>query len=480
MKERNIIMKKIILFGAGVYGEVAYYKLKLQGDIEYYVDNNPSKQNTKLHNIPIISSQELKKIYDSSIYDIVICIKEYYKVIEQLNSLGINEYYIMLCGLLYSYDTKGTLFPVKMKCIPYIKKEITEKNILFVQEKACIRTHKIASVLKNNGYKVFLLQAFPMPGKNDLNFEAVYDEVYTFYTYDGLINFIDNSDFDIIHSSNEPDMLTNLLLMTKKHIVFDTHDMMSLRKPESVENLVLEYIANKASDGNIYTSNAVVEIARKKFDLADKEIIAWENTVLEQEEIISEYKKLSSIDGELHCVYEGAITGNDKMHHRFFEDIWEKIADFGVHIHYYSASDYIYCKELENKSKYFHYEGNLDTKKLIQEMTKYDCGLAVFNANYQNRIFLESGTANKMYEYINARIPVAVGNVCSYIDFVEKYGIGKKLDMERNIKEQIAEISKIKIEKDFLAKNELTMMSKCRELIEFYEKVKKKKVRRWQ
>ena len=411
-------------------------------------------------------------------YDIVICIKEYYKVIEQLTSLGINKYYIMSHGLLYSCDTKGILFPVKMKCIPYIKKEAAEKNILFVQEKACIRTHKIASVLKKSGYKVFLLQSFPMPGKNDLNFEAVYDEVYTFYTYDGLINFIDNSDFDIIHSSNEPDRLTNLLLMTKKHIVFDTHDMMSLRKPESVENVVLEYIANTASDGNIYTSSAVVEIARNKFDLADKEIIAWENTVLEQEEIVSEYTKLSSIDGELHCVYEGGIVGNDKMHHRFFEKIWGKIADCGVHIHYYSPSDYKYCKELESKSKYFHFEGDLGVKELIQEMTKYDCGLAVFNVNYQNRIFLESGTANKMYEYINARIPVVVGDVCSYIDFVTRHGVGKKLDMEGNIKEQIAEISKINIEKDFLTKNRLTMMSKCQELIEFYERVKKRKVRR--
>lgn len=470
-------MKKVILFGAGVYGDVAYFKLKLQEDIEYYVDNNPSKQATRLHNIPIISSQELKKIYDPSTYDIVICIKEYYKVVEQLRGLGINEYYIMSRGLLYSCDTKGILSPVEIKFMPYIKKKAAEKNILFVQERACIRTHKIASVMKRNGYKVFLLQTYPMPGKNDLRFESVYDKVYTFYTYDGLIDFINNSDFDIIHSSNEPDMLTNLLLMTKKHIVFDTHDMMSLRRPESMETVVLEYIANTASDGNMYTSDAVVDIARKKFNLADKEIIAWENIVLEQEEIVSEYPKLSSIDGELHCVYEGGIAGNDKMHHRFFEDIWGKIADCGIHIHYYSLSDYEYCKELASKSKYFHFEGNLDTREMIQKMTKYDCGLLLLNTNEQNKVFLETASPNKLYEYINAMLPVIVGNVPPLVDFVEKYGVGKKLDMEGDIKGQIADISKIKIEKDFLIKNKLTMMSKGQELIDFYERVKKKKVR---
>lgn len=471
-------MKKVILFGAGVYGNEAYYKLKLQEDIEYYIDNNPSKQATKLHNIPIISSQDLKKIYDPSIYDIVICVKEYYKVVEQLHSLGINEYYIMSRGLLYSCDAKGILLPVGMKCTPYIKMESIEKNILFVQERACIRTHKIASVMKKNGYKVFLLQAFPVPGKNDLDFEALYDEIYTFYTYDGLINFIDNSDFDIIHSSNEPDILTNLLLMTKKHIVFDTHDMMSLRRSENTETVVLEYIANTASDGNIYTSDAVVEIARKKFNLADKEVIAWENTVLEQEEIINGYTKLSSIDGEIHCVYEGGIVGNDKMHHRFFEDIWGKIVDCGIHIHYYSLSDYKYCKELESKSKYFHYEGNLGTKALIQEMAKYDCGLLLLNINEQNKVFLETASPNKLYEYINAMLPVIVGNVTPLVDFVEKYGVGQKLDMESNIKEQIVDISKIKIEKDFLTQNRLTMMSRSQELVGFYERVKKRKISR--
>lgn len=470
-------MKKVILFGAGVNGDRAYYKLGCQEEIVYYVDNDPNLQGTKLHDISIVSCHELEKLYDAALYDIIICTKKYNEVIDQLCDIGINEYYIMLGGIIYSCDLRRVLSPADIECTPYVKKEAGEKNILFVQRRACIRTHKIAALMKKNGYKVFLLQETPEPEANRQDFIGVYDNVYTFFTYDGLINFVNNSDFDIIHSSNEPNILTNILLLTRKHIVFDTHDMMSLRRPESKEILALEYIANTASDGNIYTSDAVVEIAKKKFNLVDKEVFAWENTVLEQEEIVSEYAKLSSIDGEIHCVYEGGIVGSDKMSHRFFEDIWEKIVDCGIHIHYYSPSNYKYCRELESKSQYFHYEGNLGTKRLIQEMTKYDCGLAIFNVNNQNRIFLETGTANKMYEYINARIPVVVGEIKSYIDFVEKYGVGKKLDMEGNIKEQITDISKIKIDKDFLTKNKLTMMSRGQELVDFYERVKKRKAR---
>lgn len=55
-------------------------------------------------------------------------------------------------------------------------------------------------------------------------------------------------------------------------------------------------------------------------------------------------------------------------------------------------------------------------------------------------------------------IPVIVNNVTPLTNFVQKYGVGKKLDMEGNIKEQIIDISKIRIERDFLIQNKLTMM----------------------
>lgn len=469
-------MKKIIIFGAGYYGNIAFYKLKGHKEIAYYIDNNVHMQGTKLHNIPIISVRQLESIYDSTQHDIVICIKEYQQIIRQLLSIEIKEYYILQQGFLYYNNAVETMIPMEICEYTYYKKEVIEKNILFVQNTACIRTHKIATLMKKNGYKVFLLYTMAPPEINNAEFAEVYNGIYTFYTWKALIDFVENSDFDIVHSSNEPDILTNLLLLTKKHIVFDTHDMMSLRKTENTEKLILEFIANTACDGNIYTSNLVCNIAKKKFGLTDKEIIAWENTVLEQEEITIKHPKLSNVDGEIHCVYEGGIVGNDRLSHRYFEDIWKKIADCGIHIHFYSQSDYQYCKELEGKSKYFHYEGNLGIKILIQEMTKYDCGLLLLNINDQNETYLTTASPNKLYEYINANLPVVVGNVKTLVDFVEKYGVGKKLNMEDDIKEQIADISRIIIEDNFLTKNKLTMMSRSQELIDFYERVKKRKV----
>lgn len=58
-----------------------------------------------------------------------------------------------------------------------------------------------------------------------------------------LIGFVNKSDFYLVYYSNTPDSLTNLLLLTNKKIVHDTHDMGAF---------TLEYITNvKAMDISI-------------------------------------------------------------------------------------------------------------------------------------------------------------------------------------------------------------------------------------
>lgn len=462
------MLKKCILFGAGFYGKGAYYKLKDFYDILFYVDNNKNIQGKELHNIPIISVEKMLEIYNKEEMDIVVCSQAYYSMANQLIEAGIEEYYVLLEGFLYRFNETEVMVPVELCKTTYYKKEKNEKNILFVQNTACIRTHKIASLMKKKRYKVFLLYTIAPPESNNKSFAGIYDETYTVFTANSLIDFVNNSDFDVIHSSNEPDILTNYLQLTNKKIVFDTHDMMSLRGNNSVEGLILEYMANTNSHGVMYTSQGVLEIAKKRFGLDNQKTFVLENLILEQSEIKQGYPKLSSKDNEIHCVYEGGIQGRNKEHHRYFEEIWKKITDCGIHIHFYSHSDYDYCIELDKKSPYLHYEGNMGSEELTTEMTKYDCGLAIFNVNEANRVFLETGTANKVYEYINSGLPVIVGDVQSYIDFVEGYGVGIRLNMSQDIKLQLQEASKIIIEEDFLVKNKCTMDSYADELEQFY------------
>ena len=470
-------MKKIILFGAGFYGRNTYYKMKNQFEILCFVDNDVALEGIEVLGIPVISAARLQEIKRPEI-DIIICSKSYFSISAQLIVMGITEYYVMMEGFLYHCSKTETMMPVELSTYAYFQKEKNEKNILYMQNAACIRTHKIAKLMKEAGYKVYLLYTLAPPESNNESFSNIYNGIFTFYTMDGMIDFIENSDFDIIHSSNAPDILTNIILAASKHVIFDTHDMNSLWGNNSIEELALEYIANVKSDGNIYTSQSVVEIAKRKYGIKNKEILSLENMILDQEEIGESYEKLSAVDGQIHCVYEGGINGKDRESDRFFEDLWKKITDCGIHIHFYSQSDVLYCKRLEQKSEYLHYEGNVESKKLVREMTKYDCGLAIFHITDKNRNFMETGTANKVYEYVNSKLPVIVSGLKSYSDFVKKYNVGINLDFTRDIREQISMACQIKISPNLLKEHNLTMKSRVSEIVDFYERVKKREILR--
>ena len=266
-------MKKIILFGTELYGQSAYYKMKSQFEIVYFVQDNPISDKKELFGIPIISSTQLKEIYTSGT-DIIVCKKNYFQVSTQLIEMGITDYYVMMEGFLYHNSTNETMVPVELNKYSYFRKERDEKNILYVQNATiCKVIQKTAAMMRKQGYKVYLLYTMlPLESCNG-NFASIYNGIYTFYTADGIIDFIENSDFDIIHSSDASDILANIVLGSSKHVVYDTHDTRSQQGCGAVENLILKYIATTQSDGNIYSSRDIAEIAGKKYGLEGKEIL---------------------------------------------------------------------------------------------------------------------------------------------------------------------------------------------------------------
>lgn len=464
---------KIIIFGVGYYGKNAYWKLKSSNNIIYFADNNPLTRGDSFESIPIISGESIRKLNMDDM-DIVICARDYYQIVSQLFDMGIFNCYVMLEGFLYHTDLKETMMPVELAKISYYQKRngAEEKNILFVQNAACIRTHKIAKVMKENGFKVFLLFTLaPIFGAYS-DFADIYEEVWGFSSANGIVDFISNSDFDIVHVSNEPDILATIVQKSNKPVVFDTHDMQSIRSDIGIETLILEHLANTESNGNLYVSEYAADIAREKYGLKEQEVLSVGNLVVNQIPLVDAFSKLSSSDYEIHCVYEGGVVGEDRNHHRFFDDIWRKIADVGIHIHFYSPSDLYYCRRLEKISPFIHYEGNLSGDRLIHEMTRYDCGLAVFNSVDNNRLHLETASVNKVFEYINAGLPVISAGIKSLRDMLEKYHVGLELDFSQNIKEQIVKACKIKIDSDFLLQNNFTMQTRSQELETFYERVK--------
>ena len=374
----------------------------------------------------------------------------------------------MLDGFLYYSDVDGgkTMMPYELyDIIPH--KKTQRKSILFVQDVACIRTHKIAMIMKENGWETCLLYTVKHPMDETKEFIEIYEKIYTYTTLGSIRTFIEESDFDVIHCSNEPDILVNIANSTSKPVVADTHDFLSIQgKNNDLASMAMEYLANVTSDGNLYPSYPVMEIAREKYHLGEKNSYVLENYVLSQEMNIQYLEKLSSIDHEIHCVYEGSI---DLSHNapKNFMTIWEVFAKSGIHIHFYSQSGEEICKKLESISPYIHWEGNVGGGELISTMTKYDYGLDVFNINDYNRFNIEASSANKVFEYLSAQLPVLY-NVKSHGKILKKHRVGIEMDFESDLVDQIRKAGNIIVEPDFLENNGLTMRSRKKELEGFY------------
>ncbi|MCS4522905.1 glycosyltransferase family 4 protein [Clostridium botulinum] len=155
---------------------------------------------------------------------------------------------------------------------------------MFVQDAQCIRTYKISKVLQEMGIQVDIAYLKSHPSIAYKGLKLAYTNIIRIKDMNSFLNFVNESDYDIIHSSNEPDYLTCLLTKSNKPIVHDCHDLMSLRGDISNDELVHEFVANKFSHGNMYVDYSVKNYAMKKFDLDEsKPILVLNNYTLREQ-----------------------------------------------------------------------------------------------------------------------------------------------------------------------------------------------------
>ncbi len=465
-------MENCIIFGTGFTGKNAYSKLSLVYHVSAYADNNSGLWGKNINGIPVLAPSELREYQLKFQCDIVIC-SDYFKDIQkQLLGMGLESIRIIEPSsyMLYEYMPHNLLKPVNGMLIhePYKKSE-NELHILFVQQHPCIRTHKIAEILNRKGVFASIAYIAEPPEEKHPRYAGLYENCLPFFSIKDLVDYVNASEYDLVHCSNEPDSLTNIMLTANKPVVHDTHDFMSLNYKADRDMMTIEYIANKMSDGLMYVNEYNREIAKEWFDIDERKTVIIENRPSDMSVCGKRLSKLSSIDHELHCVYQGGIHKNPN-YFRYMEEIWLRIAESGVHVHFYTQADPAYCISIEQKHPNLHYEGNIDSTELITELTKYDCGLLLFKDLPDYQLLLDTALPNKIYEYLAAGLPEAVGNVRAHREFVERYSVGGYLDLKKDIKEQICEIAQIKIDDNFIERKQLTMKSQADQLIDFYQK----------
>ena len=97
--------KKLILFGSGRFTEKFLFQFADDNDIYSIIDNNSAKWGTTMQGVPVNSPDILKDIPEKDRH-IIICIKGYNGVVNQLKDMGIMNYHI--------YDP-GNDYPNKRK-----------------------------------------------------------------------------------------------------------------------------------------------------------------------------------------------------------------------------------------------------------------------------------------------------------------------------------------------------------------------------
>lgn len=463
-------MEKVILFGCGSLGVNTYHKLKNRYHIQAFIDNDKNKWGKQVEGLEVISVDTLPEYKDK--YKIIIASTYYREILEQLLNMNVNNIaYITPDNHFlkeYTDEYKFQWFIRENEIIEDYKMQI--HKILFVQDTQCIRTYKIANSLKQIGIQVDLAYLIQSPQIGSLNNSLPYTKIIPINNIKEFLSYVNESNYDIIHCSNEPDYLTNLLLRTNKAVVHDCHDMTSFERDVTNAEFVLEYIANSYSDGNIYITEKQRAYAYENLNISDKPTLLLKNYTSIQQKPKNYLPKISDQDQELHCVYEGWLE-KELTHTRYLEEKFLAVASKNIHVHFYTSDKKQYYQELEAKSNYIHWEGNCPTSKLIEEMTQYDVGLMLFNITKENKKSMESAWPNKVFEYLNAGLPIAFDNLPLIKEFNKEYKIGRTLDFQGDVLNQIQMIKNMYVSKDFLDKNKLFMEFKTNKILEFYTQV---------
>lgn len=463
-------LRDCVIFSAGVNGQSVLCKVdKVLWNVVAFADNDVKKQGTTFENLKVISAEETAKMEDT---DIIAAGKYAKEIRNQLIQLGVSPERIYIQDeqtkmiMKCSADTMGRFY----LDIPRYERKL--KKILFVQDTACVRTLKIAKAFSNNGIECDLAFSYLSPDINKNAYNDAFSNVWPIHSFSSFIDFLNSSDYDIVHCSNEPDVLTNIALCSDKKIVHDTHDFNTLRFKCSDAVQTLEFIANTKAWANLYPSEGLADYAVNKYNTDREKIFVLENLPLEENGPKMYHEKLSLKDNEIHCVYAGGI--NPVLPYRNYENIWKTFASQNIHIHFYTNyKDTEYCKYIESLNpQYIHYEGHVADNERGTEITKYDIGFMLFDhfEGFEDYFqMLNTCSPNKMREYLLSGLPVAA-NLPNYVDFLKKYNVGGFVDIHSDLKSQLEEIMKLKVDKKLLSDNRLTIDSKAKELIEFYEK----------
>jgi hypothetical protein len=164
--------------------------------------------------------------------------------------------------------------------------------------------------------------------------------------------------------------------------------------------------------------------------------------------------------------------------HYDLREIFRRIADQRIHIHFYPTKDKITrsnkaYKRLSEKHNLIHYHEPMKYKELLYEITRYDFGWAGLNTA-KNCRHLEVAIQNKIFDYIGCGLPIITFPHYSIKSFIEKNGFGYVIKDLNELAKTLKHIDTRGIH-DHLLRNRyrMTVENNISNLVDFYNELVK-------
>lgn len=300
-------------------------------------------------------------------------------------------------------------------------------KIVKVSHHSCIRVHKEAMPLIQEGHKVHLL------AEKWVEYASVYHTFGHWLDMAQLHNLIKlhAKDTDIFHVHNEPSWFVTLIKETcDVPVVLDVHDSFSARVTEDEKEEAFK------KDGTELVRITAEE--RNNFQLADALVFpgkAFGDAIREEFGLTQPYLVLPSYlprhlyryniqDWYGGLVYEGKIQLNveGRLSRGFrycdYLGFAKECRRFGMDFHLYSRNDKEFVKAYDG---YALVHEPVPYPQLMKAIARHDWGLV---GNLTSTPEWEVAFPNKLFEYIAAGVPIVAINAKECEDFVTEHGIG--------------------------------------------------------
>jgi hypothetical protein len=370
---------------------------------------------------------------------------------------------------------------------PVKKSKGAPKTLLFVGEQLPPRIPRMAKWIKaQSDYSITLL--CHKRGFVEKFSDPCFDEVFLFRNEWHLKRILRSlQNVELVHGFAPKSYFPNVArrFMNKPYV----HDMQDVYTIYYTQGTDLRWLQKElpheaeclAQADGIVANSMEINVALRRLNVKQKPGTIF--FPLYCDDAFFRENKKDITNGEIHLVYAGGVAGSFRNPAQYgniqFRNLISLLTSQGLHFHIYPSpsnirADYEEYEKIAKENSYFHFHAPIAQQELSKELNKYHFGLLPFfkDLSEQSDLKLKYATTLKLFNYLEAGIPMAVSPDIIYQNWIAKrYGAGVDLiqaDLGQLKKRLEAMEYKVLRENAEKARNLLSLRGNTRRLLAFY------------